>query len=131
MAQPSEPNISQLLANALRDAQDLLKKQIDLFRTEFGDSIQKLTFALAFLILAAILVIAGLMVLLVALVKGFALVLGSEVLAALIVGGVLMLIAIVLVLIGHNKMKLQGLAPDRTIRELKQDAEVVEEHFRP
>lgn len=131
MAESSEQTTTRLLANALREAQDLIAKQIDLLRAEVGDGIHKLTLALVLVIAAAILVVIGLMVFVVALVKGLAVMLGSEVLAALIVGGGFLLVAIGLALWGHSKMSLRNLAPDQTLHALKQDAVIVEEHLRP
>lgn len=131
MAESSEQTTTRLLANALREAQDLIAKQIDLLRAEVGDGIHKLTLALILVIAAAILVVIGLMVFVVALVKGLAVMLGSEVLAALIVGGGFLLVAIGLAHWGHSKMSLRNLAPDQTLHALKQDAVIVEEHLRP
>lgn len=131
MAESSEQTTTRLLANALREAQDLIAKQIDLLRAEVGDGIHKLTLALVLVIAAAILVVIGLMVFVVALVKGLAVMLGSEVLAALIVGGGFLLVAIGLALWGHSKMSLRNLAPDQTLHALKQDAVIFEEHLRP
>lgn len=131
MTESSEQTTTRLLANALREAQDLIAKQIDLLRAEVGDGIHKLALALVLVIAAAILVVIGLMVFVVALVKGLAVMLGSEVLAALIVGGGFLLVAIGLALWGHSKMSLRNLAPDQTLHALKQDAVIVEEHLRP
>ena len=52
---------------------------------------------------------------------------GSHALAALIVGGVLALIAIGLGLYGRNAMAKTSLAPTRTVQSLQRDKEVLTE----
>jgi len=71
--------------------------------------------------------IAALMLLTESLVEWLATVVGSEALAALIVGGVMALIAIGLGLWGRSTMTSSSLAPERTMRSLKRDVEVLSE----
>jgi hypothetical protein len=61
------------------------------------------------------------------LVEWLATVVDSEALAALIVGGILAVIAIGLGLWGRNAMTASSLTPQRTMRSLKRDAEVLSE----
>jgi F0F1-type ATP synthase membrane subunit c/vacuolar-type H+-ATPase subunit K len=60
-------------------------------------------------------------------VKWLATVVGSEALAALIVGGVLAVVAIGLGLYGRSAMSSSALTPQRTVRSIKRDAEVLSE----
>jgi hypothetical protein len=76
---------------------------------------------------AAIFAIAALMLLTESLVEWLATVVNSEALAALIVGGVMALIAIGLGLWGRSTMTSSSLAPERTMRSLKRDVEVLSE----
>jgi hypothetical protein len=76
---------------------------------------------------AAIFAIAAVMLLTESLVEWLATVVNSEALAALIVGGVLALIAIGLGLWGRSAMTSSSLMPQRTMRSLQRDAEVLSE----
>jgi len=78
-------------------------------------------------VVAAIFAIAALMLLTESLVEWLATVVNSEALAALIVGGVMALIAIGLGLWGRSTMTSSSLAPERTMRSLKRDVEVLSE----
>jgi hypothetical protein len=82
---------------------------------------------LAMVVVAAIFAIAAVMLLTESLVEWLATVVNSEALAALIVGGVLALIAIGLGLWGRSAMTSSSLMPQRTMRSLQRDAEVLSE----
>jgi hypothetical protein len=78
-------------------------------------------------VMAAVFAIAAIMLFTESLVEWLARVLNSEALAALIVGGVMALIAIGLGLYGRHAMSASALTPQRTMRSLKRDAEVLSE----
>lgn len=119
--------IQGLVGEALRESTDLAQKEFTLFRTEISQNIRTLFIGLALLVVAAIFAIAAVMLLTESLVEWLATVLNSEALAALIVGGVMALIAIGLGLYGRHAMSASSLAPQRTMRSLKRDAEVLSE----
>ena len=50
--------------------------------------------------------------------------------AALIVGGVVLLIGIVLVWLGSNRLKAENLAPRKTVDQLQRDAAMAKEQVR-
>ena len=76
---------------------------------------------------AAVFGVVALFVLVDALVKWLATMVHSEALAALIVGGVLLVVAVALALIGRNAMSLSTLAPVRTTRQVREDARTLSE----
>jgi F0F1-type ATP synthase membrane subunit c/vacuolar-type H+-ATPase subunit K len=119
--------IQGLVGEALRESTDLAQKEFTLFRTEVTQNIKTLFLGLAMVVVAAIFAIAAVMLLTESLVEWLAGVLGSEALAALIVGGVLAVIAIGLGLYGRSAMSSSSLTPQRTMRSLKRDAEVLSE----
>jgi hypothetical protein len=119
--------IQGLVGEALRESTDLAQKEFTLFRTEVTQNIKTLFLGLALVVVAAIFAIAAVMLLTESLVEWLATVVDSEALAALIVGGVLALIAIGLGLWGRSAMTSSSLAPQRTMRSLKRDAEVLSE----
>jgi hypothetical protein len=101
-------NIPKLVGEALHEANDLARKEFALFRT-------------------AVFAILALIWLTQALVDWLATMVGSHALAALIVGGVLALIAIGLGLYGRNAMAKTSLAPTRTVQSIQRDKEVLTE----
>jgi hypothetical protein len=119
--------IQGLVGEALRESTDLAQKEFTLFRTEISQNIRTLFIGLAMVVIAAIFAIAAVMLLTESLVEWLATIVNSEALAALIVGGVLALIAIGLGLYGRHAMTASSLTPQRTMRSLKRDAEVLSE----
>ena len=119
--------IQGLVGEALRESTDLAQKEFTLFKTEVSQNIRTLFMGLAMVVVAAVFAIAAVMLLTESLVEWLATVVDSEALAALIVGGVLALIAIGLGLWGRSAMTSSSLTPQRTMRSLKRDAEVLSE----
>lgn len=119
--------IQGLVGEALRESTDLAQKEFTLFKTEVSQNIRTLFMGLAMVVVAAVFAIAAVMLLTESLVEWLATIVNSEALAALIVGGVLALIAIGLGLWGRSAMTSSSLAPQRTMRSLKRDAEVLSE----
>lgn len=123
----SNQTIQGLVGEALRESTDLAQKEFTLFRTEMTQNVRALFVGLAMVVVAAIFAIAAIMLFTQSLVEWLATVLDSEALAALIVGGGMAVIAIGLGLYGRHAMSASSLAPQRTVRSLKRDAEVLSE----
>jgi len=119
--------IQGLVGEALRESTDLAQKEFTLFKTEISQNMRTLFMGLAMVVAAAVFAIAAVMLLTESLVEWLASVLESEALAALIVGGVLAAVAIGLGLWGRSAMTSSSLTPQRTLRSLKRDAEVLSE----
>src|SRR5215213_7884228 len=121
------PSIQRLLGDALRESSDLARKELALFRTEMSDNVRTIAMGLVMVIAAAVFAILSLIWLTQALVDWLATKVGSHALAALIVGGVLALIAIGLGLYGRSAMAKTSLAPTRTVQSLQRYKEVLTE----
>lgn len=121
------PSIQRLLGDALRESSDLARKELALFRTEMSDNVRTIAIGLVMVIAAAVFSILALIWLTQALVDWLATKVGSHALAALIVGGVLALIAVGLGLYGRSAMSKTSLAPTRTAKSLQRDKEVLTE----
>lgn len=104
-----------------------MSKEIALFRAEIGEGLHQLSFGLMLIIAAGVFAVTGLLVLILALVKALAVLLNSDALAALIVGGLFALIAVGMALWGRIKASLSGLEPTRTERQLRQDVGIITE----
>src|SRR5215204_3373103 len=121
------PSIQRLLGDALQESSDLARKELALFRTEMSDNVRTIAMGLVMVIAAAVFSILALIWLTQALVDWLATKVGSQALAALIVGGVLALIAVGLGLYGRSAMSKTSLAPTRTAKSLQRDKEVLTE----
>jgi uncharacterized membrane protein YqjE len=120
-------SLQTLVADAIRDGADLLRQEFGLFRAEMAENVGALAKGVAMFAVAAIFALASLIWLTQALVYGLAILVGSQWLAALIVGIALLVIAGVLVMVGKNRISAATLAPTRTVQTLKQDGEVLTE----
>lgn len=127
MAVSGNQTIQGLVAEALRESTDLAQKEFALFRTEMNQNIRTVVMGLSMLVVAAVFAIAAVMLFTEALVDWLATVVNSEALAALIVGGVLAILAIGLGLYGRHAMAATSLTPQRTVRSIRRDAEVLSE----
>jgi hypothetical protein len=128
MAESSNSNsIHNLVGEALRESSDLAQKEFALFRSEISQNVRMMFIGLAMVVVAAIFAIAAIMLLTESLVEWLATVVNSEALAALIVGGVMAAIAIGLGLYGRSAMSSFSLLPQRTVRNVKRDTQVLSE----
>ena len=127
MIEPRLRTVPNLLGDAIRETRELVSTEVVLFRVEMTDSLHHLTLALSLFIAAGVFAMAGVVVLILALVKGLAVLLHSEALSALVVGGVFAAIALGLALWGRSKVSLSGLEPTRTERQVRQDLTIITE----
>ena len=127
MSNGPQSSIQSLVGDALRETSELARKEMALFRNEMTSNVRTLFIGLALMVGAGVFGVVALFVLVDALVKWLATVVHSEALSALIVGGVLLVVAIVFALIGRNAMSLSTLAPTRTTRQMRQDARALSE----
>jgi hypothetical protein len=127
MAEPQGESIQRLIGDALRDSTDLARKELALFKAEMTEKVTGLATGLAMFVGAAVFAIIALSLFVQSLVEWLAGVVDSEALAALIVGVVMAAAAVGLVLYGKSKLAAFGLVPERTIRNVQRDTQVLTE----
>jgi uncharacterized membrane protein YqjE len=127
MADQPGQSLQGLVAEAVRESTSLAQKEFALFRTEVSENLKKMVIGLAMLVVAAVFAIAAILLFTEALVEWLATVVGSEALAALIVGGILLVVAVVLGLWARNAISAASLAPTRTLHSLQRDSQVLSE----
>ena len=127
MADLQGPGIQSLIGEALRESSDLARKELTLFKAELAANVKTLAIGAAMMAVAGIFAIAALILFTEALVKWLATVVNSEALAALIVGGGMAAIAVGLVLYGRSTMSAASLAPNRSIKSIQRDTQVLSE----
>jgi uncharacterized membrane protein YqjE len=116
-----------LVGDALGHATGLVRKEIDLLRAELQEEVEKAAAAVGMLAGALLLALVALNVLAAAVVAWLTEAGLEAGWAALIVGGVLALVAIGLAMKGRNDLSLSSLAPTRTARNVERDMDAVKE----
>jgi hypothetical protein len=124
---PDSQSLHILLGEALRESSDLAQKEFALFRTEMSQNVRTMFMGLAMVVVAAVFAIAALILFTDALVHWLAGIVGSEALAATIVGGAMALLAVGLGVYGRSMISSFTLTPKRTVRSVKRDAQVLSE----
>lgn len=110
-----------LVGDLLTQTTDLFRKEIQLLRAELGEKANQAAVAVGMLVGAVILALVALNVLAAALVAALSNIMDAG-WAALIVGGILAIIAWIMASKGMNDLKATNLAPERTANAVAKDA---------
>lgn len=128
-----DPNKSKsagsLLSDALSHVSALVRNEVDLARAEIDDNLKSAGVALGLIVGAVVIALTALNVLSAALVAALTEAGIAAGWSALIVGAVMAVIAYAMVQKGINDLKLKSLAPTRTARNVKRDAQAVKEVY--
>ncbi|EWY38856.1 hypothetical protein N825_10200 [Skermanella stibiiresistens SB22] len=109
-----------LLTELAQETTTLVRKEVELAKVEMSEKVNQATTGAISLAAGGMVAFAGLIFLLLALTYYLA-TLMEPWLAALIVGGVVTLIGIVLVSMGKSKLTARNLQPNRTLSSLQDD----------
>jgi hypothetical protein len=115
-------SLAELFRELSRELGTLLHQETELARAEIRNKASKLGAALGELGAGAFVGFAGFLVLLQAAVYALADALDSPALAALIVGGLTLVVGAILLLRGRSQLRTEELTPTRTIDSLRRDA---------
>ena len=133
----AEPNdqksLPDLIVSALKETSELVQTETRLIRSEISDKVTQIEVGGGSIAAGAICLLVALITLTAALVAAVSKIGTPDIgpgWAALIVGGVLAVIGIVLLLKGRRELRPGELIPDRTARQLKKDGELVREQTR-
>jgi Putative Actinobacterial Holin-X, holin superfamily III len=116
--------IPEIFTDLIGQVTTLIRKEGQLARAEISEKATRALAGMAMILLGAMLLIPALVVLLQAAIMGL---IGNGLdptAAALLVGGAIFLIGMVLGLIGWSRVNAGALVPDKTIGQLKRDAQV-------
>jgi uncharacterized membrane protein YqjE len=123
-----ERSIGEVISDLFRDGSELVRQEVELAKTELRENISRIARDSVGVAIGSALSLVGLLALVAAAILGLAEVLPAWA-SALIVGGVLMVIGLVLVMANIRAMRETGLAPKKTIETLREDARMVKEKF--
>lgn len=118
---------SGLIGDVLTHVSNLIRKEFDLARAELSENLNRAAVAVGLLVGALIVALVALNVLAGALVAGIAELGLAPGWSALAVGGVMALVAAIMVAKGVRDLKLVSLAPTRTAKNIRRDTDAVKE----
>ena len=127
MQQTDDRSLKELFADLTHSVTTLFRKEIELARAETSEKLSQAGVAAGSIAAGGILGLAALIVLLQALVIALTELGLAPALSALIVGGVVAIIAFALLYKGMNDLKASSLAPTRTVEALRRDAHMIKE----
>jgi hypothetical protein len=116
--------IPEIFTDLIGQVTNLVRKEGQLARAEISEKATRALTGMAMILLGAMLLIPALVILLQAAVTGLISSGLDPTAAALIVGGAIFVIGMVLGLIGWSRVNAKSLVPDKTIDQLKRDAQV-------
>ncbi len=106
----------------------LLRKEAQLARAEVSENMAGLAGGIGLMVAGAVLLIPALVILLQAGVAALTDAYGlASYWSALIVGGIVLIVGLILLSIGSSRLKLKNIAPSKTVHQLQRDAEVARE----
>lgn len=121
---PRGAGVADLLGQLGGDIAGLVRKEVELVRAEISEKLNAAGKAVAEIAAGSLLLVAALLVLLQALVLALSKVM-DPIWAALLVGGGVAAVGYAVLRAGMKAISLKGLAPDRSARQLKKDADLM------
>ena len=130
MQHTEDRSLKDLFGDLTSSVSTLFRKEIELARAETSEKINQAAVAAGSIAAGGILALAALIVLLQALVIAITELGLAPALSALLVGGIVAIIALALIYKGTSDLKARSLAPRRTVEALRRDTEMVKEQAR-
>src|SRR5262245_46251028 len=116
--------IPEIFTDLIGQVTDLVRKESQLARAEISEKATRALAGMAMILLGAMLLIPALVILLQAAVMGLIDNGTDPTVAALIVGGAIFVIGMVLGLVGWSRVNVGSLVPEKTVEQLKRDTQV-------
>jgi len=129
MNDPHEKSSAGLLGDTITTVTSLIRNEVTLARAEVSENMNQAAIAVGLIAGALIVALVSLNVLAAALVVGLTNLGLDAGWSSVLVGGVLAIIAFAMVAKGTNDLKLSKLAPTRTAKNVRRDAESLKETY--
>ena len=126
-----EASFGSLMSDLTRDSSLLVRDEIDLAKAEMSEKMSQVVTGITSMATAGAVLMSGFLVLLAAAVFGLNTVLPPDMtpwLSALIVGGVVVVIGLIMLVVGRKKLQTSNLVPDQTIASLRNDRKLASQH---
>lgn len=125
---PFERSIGEVLSDLFSDGSELIRQEVELAKTEMRENISNMTRDSIGIVVGGVMALVGMLALVAAAILALGLVLPYWA-SALIVGGLLMIIGLIVVMANVQAIKKNGIAPKRTMETIREDARMVREKF--
>ncbi len=122
----AESSLGDLFTGLTYDLSTLVRKEIDLARTETMEKVSKATRSIVFMVAGGMLAYAGLIALIIAAAVALANVMPFW-LATLIVGLLVLVVGAIFVQSGRSMLTSMSIVPEKTVKSIKEDTEWVKE----
>lgn len=119
----SNKSLGELFSDLSRDLSSLMRKEVQLAKTEMSENISRTVKNAILLVVAGVFVVFALFALVAAAIIGLGPMVGSYWLSAIVVAVALLVMAGALAMIGLNALKKASLAPKETVRTLQEDVQ--------
>jgi Putative Actinobacterial Holin-X, holin superfamily III len=121
-------SVPEIIGDLFSQLTMLLRKEAYLARAEVSENMANLARGLGLVVGGAVLLIPALVILLQAGVAALTEVYGmASYWSALIVGGGVLILGVILLLVGISRLKLKNIIPRKTVHQLQRDASVAKE----
>jgi putative superfamily III holin-X len=124
--------ITEIFTDVIDQSSALLRKEAALARAELSEKISQVGVGLGLIVGGSVLLTPALVILLQTAVSAL---IEQGILAqpwsALLVGGVALVIGVILLLVGINRLRAEKLVPAKTIHQLQRDVSVAKQQMRP
>jgi len=125
----AEPSLGDLFTELTYDLSTLVRKEIDLARTETVEKVAQATRSVVFIMAGGMLAYAGLIALIIAAAVALANVMPFW-LSTLLVGLLVLIVGAIFVQSGRNMLASMSLVPEKTVESIKEDTAWVKEQVR-
>lgn len=125
----AESSLGDLFTGLTYDLSTLVRKEIDLARTETMEKVSQATRSIVFMVAGGMLAYAGLIALIIAAAVALANVMPFW-LATLIVGLLVLIVGAIFVQSGRSMLTNMSIVPEKTVESIKEDTEWVKEQVR-
>jgi UPF0716 family protein affecting phage T7 exclusion len=116
-----ERSVADVLTDLLNQVTTLFRKESELARVEMSEKMSQMARGLALVIGGAVLLMPALVILLEAAVAGVEKAGFEPWQAALIIGGGVFLVGLILLVVGVSRLKAKNLIPEKTVHQLQED----------
>ena len=124
-------SVPEIIGDLFSQLSLLLRKEAQLARAEVSENMSTLARGLGLVVGGAVLLIPALVILLQSAVAALTDAYGlTSYWSALIVGGGVLILGIILLLVGFSRMKLENIMPNKTVNQLQRDVAVAKEKAR-
>jgi hypothetical protein len=128
---PEDRSLIGLFSDLWRETSTLVHEEAELAKAEISEKLSQAGTGIAGIAAGGAVLFAGFIVLLFAVVNALELVLNTEHavwIAPLVVGAIVMIAGYIALAKGRRQLKAENLTPTRTVRSMRQDAQLVKEH---